>query len=352
MICKECNFENKDGAAFCANCGKPLPAESASAMEPIKDEDEKTTIIEPEVKAEEKAADDSEANTTVLTSNTPMGGVAPMGAPAPSPAPQGFNQGPKPGTPTPGAPMKPMGAPTPMGAPAPMGAPMNKPPMGQAPMNKPAQAPAGKPAKPVKAKKSKGTIAYIVISIILILGLTGVGVWGYFHYTDEIDKVKEEKATLEADLTAQYEGEIATLQSDISTLETTVSDYETTFALYDEEISSLEAQIEDHAQYDDLIAAADLCTPQGSTTFFASNNFIHLSSGESAEIKVFYENLEGTVYYELQDSSIATCEWGDTWENAETTATLTVTGVSSGYTTIEITNTTDDQLIEIVVYVD
>ena len=67
---------------------------------------------------------------------------------------------------------------------------------------------------------------------------------------------------------------------------------------------------------------------------------------------MFYENLEGTVYYELQDSSIATCEWGDTWENAETTATLTVTGVSSGYTTIEITNTTDDQLIEIVVYVD
>jgi hypothetical protein len=97
--------------------------------------------------------------------------------------------GPKPSAPTPGMGM-PAAAPKPMGAPA-------MAPMGGVPAGGPkpaAPAPAAKPAQPVKAKKSKGTIAYIVISIILILGLAGVGTWGYFHFTDKLDKAEEDKA--------------------------------------------------------------------------------------------------------------------------------------------------------------
>ncbi len=342
MICKDCKFENKEGAAFCANCGKPLEVESASAMEPIENDDEKTTIIEPEEKKEE--VDNSEENTTVLTSKAP---VSPAPA-APAPAPQGFNQGPKPVTPM-GMPGAPMGMP---------GAPMGMPPMNNAqpaPAGKPGKAPKApktpKAAKPAKAKKSGGTIAYIVISIILILGLAGVGVWGYFHYTDKIDKLNKEKDTMEETLTADYEAQISDLNSEIDTLETSVTDLEASVTDYETQVSDLQLKVDAYATFDTLIAYTIGSVPQGSTTFYASNNIVYLTDN-TAEIKVFYADLEGTVYFELADSSVATAEWGETWENDETTATLYINPVASGYTTVKITNTTDDQVIELLVFVE
>ncbi|MDO5127047.1 MAG: zinc-ribbon domain-containing protein, partial [Eubacteriales bacterium] len=66
MICNKCNFDNKEEAAFCAQCGAPLTvqpnAESAaeSSAEPA---------TEPVEETEKETADYSEERTTVLTSN-------------------------------------------------------------------------------------------------------------------------------------------------------------------------------------------------------------------------------------------------------------------------------------------
>lgn len=329
MICKECKFENKEGAAFCANCGKPIAADSESAVKPEASDEEKTTIIE----TEEKQADDSEGDTTVLTSNAPMGGMPTAGT------------------------VPPMGAMPPMGGQAPVNNGMPAPGFNQGP--RPAQPvqskKAAKPAKapkPAKAKKSKGTIAYIVISIILILGLAGVGVWGYFYYTGEIDDLKKDKADATAELTVQYEKEIEDLQTSNDELELKVEDYENEIALNEETISDLKADIDGYTAYEDILDAISTSVPQGSTSFFASNNVVHVSEGDTAEIKIFYADLDGTIQYYLENSSVATCEFGEGWENDETTATLYVEGLSAGVTSIEITNTTDSQTLEIIVYVD
>lgn len=351
MICKECNFENKDGAAFCAKCGKPMAAESASAMEPMAPQDEeKTTIIDPsEANSAANPVDDSEANTTVLTNNMPITPSTPASAPqgfANGPAPMGapMNNGPKPSTPVPG--MGVPAAPKPMGAPgmAPMGAPVNNGPKPSAP------APAAKAAPAQKAKKSKGTIAYIVISIILILGLAGVGTWGYFHFTDKLDKAEEDKANLETELTSAHEAEIASMSEANSELETQITELEGNVTDLESQITDLQGSVSGYESYDSVIAFADGATAQGNSGFFASTNFVNLSNG-SAEIKVYYLDETGTVTYNLADSSVATCEWGEEWEN-NVVATLYVDAVSSGTTTITLTNDTSDDEIVITLYVE
>ena len=119
MICESCKFDNREGALFCAECGKPL---AAANKEESKSDDERTVILDEVVTNSKESVDkedESEANTTVLTSD--------MLKPAQSGAPKGFTPGP--------VPVKPM---------APQGAPMSPQPM--APM-----APQGQPQAPNQA---------------------------------------------------------------------------------------------------------------------------------------------------------------------------------------------------------
>ncbi|MBQ8317218.1 MAG: hypothetical protein IJX85_02650 [Lachnospiraceae bacterium] len=154
MICESCKFENREGALFCAECGKPLTQED-------KPEDKEKTVILDEVVTNSKESvensDDSEANTTVLTSDM----LKPAGQPV---APQGFAAGPAPVKPmapagapiAPGAmnpqavkPMAPAGQPAPMPAAPAMNPQMAKP---QAPAGQPAPMPAAPAMNPQMAK--------------------------------------------------------------------------------------------------------------------------------------------------------------------------------------------------------
>lgn len=362
MICKQCNFENKDDAVVCANCGKPLTASSASDMKPMEEQEEKTTILEP-MKAP-ASDDDGEANTTVLTNNM----VNPVPAPQ-APAPQGFTpapmNGPKPVPPM-GAPMNggmpPMGGPKPV---PPMGAPMNggMPPMGGPKPSAPTGAPVnggkapkpGKAPKAAKPKKSKGTIAYIIISIILILGLAGVGVWGYFHFDgklDEADKKIADKDAQIATLTADYDQQISDLNSEIDSLESETSSYQTQIADLNSQIQTMQSSNDEYAKYDNLLNFIKTNGVQGTSAFFASNNIVYLKSGKTADLKVYYADKEGTVTFTLANSAVATAEWNQEWENDDTTATLKLTAVAPGTTTLKLTNTTDNQEISILVVVE
>lgn len=322
MICKSCSFENKEGAAFCAKCGAPLskPDEKTSAadMKPIED--------------------DSEANTTVLTSDM-ISPAKPQTPQQGNPAPQGFVPGPT------GAPMggAPMGGPKPMGG-APMGAPAPQKPVNNAPK-------APQPAK--SGKTGTAAKAYIIVSIILIVAMAGAGVWLFLHFNGKIDDISKEKDSLASQMDASssnYENQISDKDSEIAELESQVTDYESQISDYESQISSYEETSASYSAYDSLIQFANSSAGQGYSDFFASDTVLHLSGGDVAVMVYFGVQEDSNVVYTVADSSVASCEWGDSWNGD--VATLYITPNGSGNTVITLSNDVNDETINIFVYVD
>ncbi len=406
MICKSCNFENREGALFCAECGSPLQEEKASDMKPMESQEDKTVIIDEVVaeskdsvdtKVEEPVADDSEADTSVLTSNmlnkpvspAPVQPMAPMGPGAVSPQqpvnpamnkpvqmnPAGPGMNPVPQMKPAGAPMNQAPQMNPAGAPMnqapqmnPAGAPMNQvpqmnpagAPMNQAPQMKPQQMPEeskkGKKAK--KAKKEKkmgtGTKVYIVISIILILGLTGVGVWGYLYFTDKLDTAESEKETMVADYEAQISAkdtEISNLNASVTDAQSQVLSLEAEVADYELSLAESQATASTYATYDGLIEFADGSTGDASTELMVSDTVLHLTQGKDAVVQVYFPSPEGQLEYECSDKSVAECTWGEEWVNGNLLP-LTVSPKGSGSATITIKNDQNDTQEVIYIYVD
>ena len=216
-----------------------------------------------------------------------------------------------------------------------------------------------KPAKPAKApkapkaKSSVGTKVYIVLSILIIIGLGVVGFLGYKHYTEEIDKLKDEKATLETDLASAestYEGEISDLNSEISALESDVEDLNTTISGYESDIETYKTDLEAYGEYDELIAFADGASGQGTTEFFCSDTVFHLSKGDVANLRVYFA-LAGYVEAVSSNGSVVTCEWDESEEIAEV-GTLFINAVGEGYAELTLTNDQNSDEITIFIYVD
>lgn len=354
MICKSCSFENKEGAAFCASCGKPLtqdaPAMDVNDMKPMEtnDSEPQTVALDSAFGVQPEKEDDSEANTTVLTSEliTPAPGTQEGGS-----APQGFTAGPAP-----------MGAPKPMGGPAPMGAPkpMDGPaPMGTPkPMGGPAPAPQGgngpKQNTPVKSGKTgTGAKVYIVISIILIVAMAGAGVWMFMHFNGKIDDISKEKDTLASQMDASsssYESQLSDKDSEISDLESSVADYESQIADYESQIAAYEETSSSYSAYDALISFANSSVGQGYADFFASDTILHLTGGEVAVLVYYGVQEDSNVIYQVENAGVATCEWGEDWNGD--VATLYVRPVASGNTIITLSNDVNSETIKIYVYVD
>ncbi len=357
MICKSCSFENKEGAAFCAKCGKPLtqdaPAMDVNDMKPMETDDSEpqTVALDSAFAAPPKKDDDSEANTTVLTSEM----ITPdKGTPEGNPAPQGFTPGPAPmGAPKPMGGPAPMGAPKPMGGPAPMGAP--KPTGGPAPMGapKPMGGPAPKQNSPKKSGKTgTGAKVYIIISIILIVAMAGTGVWMFMHFNGKIDDISNEKDKLASQMDASsssYESQLADKESEISDLESSLTDLESQIADYESQIAAYEETSSSYSAYDALISFADASVGQGYADFFASDTVLHLN-GQVAVMVYYGVQEDSNVIYEVENSGIATCEWGEEWNGD--IATLYVTPVASGNTVITLSNDVNSETIKIYVYVD
>lgn len=368
MICKSCSFENKEGAVFCANCGKPLtqdaPAMDVNDMKPIETDDSEpqTVALDSAFDVQPEKEDDSEANTTVLTSEliTPAPGTQAGG-----PAPQGFVSGPAPmGAPKPMGGPAPMGASNPMGGSAPMGAP--KPMGGPAPMGAPkpmgGSAPAGAPQggntpkqnKPAKSGKTgTGAKVYIVISIILIVAMAGAGVWMFMHFNGKIDDISKEKDTLASQMDASsssYESQLSDKDTEISGLESSVADYESQIADYESQIAAYEETSSSYSAYDALISFANSSAGQGYADFFASDTVLHLTGGDVAVLVYYGVQEDSNVIYQVENAGVATCEWGEDWNGD--VATLYVTPVSSGNTIITLSNDVNDETIKIYVYVD
>ena len=359
MNCPSCNFDNKDGVAFCANCGTKMQSQ---------DSEDKTVLINEAKPAEEAApvteaapieeakldapVDDSESNTTVLTSELKGPGPVPVpGAPAPmNGAPMAFSPAPMGGP----APMN--GAP--MGGPAPMnGAPMGGPaPMNGVPAGKPGKAPkapkAPKQPKAPKSGASVGTKVYIGFSIVAILALAGVLVYGIMQLNDkkdEIDKLNDDIASV-TDAKDELASELEAEQAASETYVSTIDDLNSTVSTLESDNATLTSDLDYYTSYSSLIDFSNSQSASAEGEFFASHTVLHLTE-DSTMVRVYFPVQGGTVYFGGNDSSIATCEWDENWIN-DSVATLYVTPVSSGYTTITLTNDQDSTEVKIYVYVD
>jgi len=337
MNCPSCNFDNKDGVAFCANCGTKMQSQ---------DSEDKTVLINEAKPAEEAApvteaapieeakldapVDDSESNTTVLTSELKGPGPVPVpGAPAPmNGAPMAFS-------------------PAPMGGPAPMnGAPAGKP--GKAPK-------APKAPKQPKAPKSGagvGTKVYIGFSIVAILALAGVLVYGIMQLNDkkdEIDKLNDDIASV-TDAKDELASELEAEQAASETYVSTIDDLNSTVSTLESDNATLTSDLEYYTPYGSLIDFSNSQSASAEGEFFASHTVLHLTDA-STMVRIYFPVQGGTVYFGGNDSSIATCEWDENWIN-DSVATLYVTPVASGYTTITLTNDQNSTEVKIYVYVD
>ncbi|MBQ9233632.1 MAG: hypothetical protein IJ167_06320 [Lachnospiraceae bacterium] len=362
MICPQCKFDNKDGALFCEQCGEKL------IEAPKSDKDEKTDNIEADKSEDIK----DEESTTILTAdmldpksvNQPSQNQPSPNRPEqnrlaqnqPSPNPAGIQQGMVGGQP--GAMIAPQYGQRPMGnQPAGMqpqtiqGKTSNK----QKAPNKQKPAKETKQPKQKKGKLGGGMIAYIIISLLLIFGMAGVGVWGYLHYTDKIDKLKDEKESITKELDTtkalviSKDDEIKGLESSNADLKDENSSLQSQVADYEEQISDL-SSIND--QYAPLIDFADNdASGQGYDDFFVSDTVVHLSGGTKS-IKIFYEPEDGTIYPSVADGGVATCSWQDGWGDSGYVATLDLTPVATGMTTVTISNDFNEESITIFVIVD
>ena len=373
MICESCKFDNREGALFCAECGKPL---AAANKEESKSDDERTVILDEVVTNSKESVDkedESEANTTVLTSD--------MLKPAQSEAPKGFTPGP-----VPVKPMAPQGAPmspqpmTPMAPnqaaapqapkmPNPQGAPMAPQGQPQAPNQAAApqapKMPAGQPApeqsdkkadktdkkadkkaakaakKANKGKMGTGAKVYIVISIILILALGGALAYGYFVYhKGKMDDAKTEKEALITDYEAQLSAknnEIANLYASSTDAQATITNLETQLA--ESQAAQVEAQAtaDAYVVYQPLIDFAEGCTADSNTDMMVSDSVVSMNVGDTAEIYVYFSEDEGHLNYLLSDTAKADCEWSEEWVNGNVLP-LSITAKEAGDITIEITN--------------
>ncbi len=385
MICESCKFDNREGALYCAECGKPLAAANTEAEKPEVKNADKTVILDEVVTSSKESVDnddESEANTTVLTSD--------MIKPAQAAAPKGFTPGPAPvkpmapqgmapaGQPAPQAPkMAPQGM-APMGQPAPQApamAPQAMAPTGQpAPQNPaqsgpltapqaPVQEPKEEKQKPSKADKKAdkkaakaakkaakgkmgtGTKVYIVISIILILALGGALAWGYFVYhKGKMDEAKTEKETLITEYDnkiSQKDNEIANLYASSTDAQATISSLETQLA--DSQLAQAEAQAtaDSYVAYDPLIDFAENCSADSSTDMMVSDTIVSTTAGSTVEIYVYFPSQQGKLNYVVSDVSVVDCTWGEDWVNGNVLP-ISIEAKSAGDVTIEITNDQND----------
>ena len=392
MICPSCKFENREGALFCAECGKPLASANANA--------ERTVILDQVVTNNQDAVekvDDSEANTTVLTSDMlkpvqaakPQGFVAGPAVPqAPKMAPQAapMNGQPVQATPqaAPQAPkMAPQAAPmngqpmqaTPQAAPqapkmAPQAAPMNGQPVQTTPqvapqpktevepeekLDKKAAKKAAKKAK--KEGKRGGSKAYVVISILLMLIMAGGLVAGYLYHDKKMDEATAEIEGLKASASdaqatiSQKDSELAALYASSTDAQTTIADLQIQLAESQSALSTAQATASSYVSYDPLIAFVESETADSSTDMMVSDTVVYTTAGSTVQVYVYFPSQEGQLSYLVSDVAVADCTWGEEWVNGNVLP-ISIQALSAGDVTIEVTNDQNDISETIFVHVE
>ena len=402
MICPSCKFENREGALFCAECGKPLASANTNA--------ERTVILDQVVTNSQDSVDkvdDSEANTTVLTSDMrkPVQAAKPQGFVASTATPQAPKMAPQ-AVPMNGQPVQV----TPQVAPqapkmAPQAAPMNGQPVQpvqaapqaapqapkMAPQATPQAAPMnGQPVQPVQAapqvapqpktdiepeekldkkaakkaaKKAKkenkrgGSKAYVVISILLMLTMAGGLVAGYLYHDKKMDEAAAEIEGLKASASdaqatiSQKDNELATLYASSTDAQTTIADLQIQLAESQSALATAQATASSYVSYDPLIAFVEAETADSSTDMMVSDTVVYTTAGSTVQVYVYFPSQEGQLSYLVSDVAVADCTWGEEWVNGNVLP-ISIQALSAGDVTIEVTNDQNDISETIFVHVE
>lgn len=213
------------------------------------------------------------------------------------------------------------------------------------------------------------TKLYIGISIALMIFLASGLVFGFFYFSNKVQKANDERNTIasESDVAANYfrsqireqEDAITELQSEIDMLKGSISDYQTKVSDYEKQIADLEDKEE---AMDGLASFTDAVPSQGYEDMFVSDTFLKFTSvqGESTEEgaaetpqeAVLRVCISGDIEVSVtsSDEDVAGFAW-DTSPVGPSVARLRVIPGKKGTAILTFTNNLNDEQIQVYVYV-
>lgn len=217
------------------------------------------------------------------------------------------------------------------------------------------------------------TKLYIGISIALMIFLASGLVFGFFYFSNKVQKANDERNTIasESDVAANYfrsqireqEDAIAELQAQIDLLKGSISDYQKKEEQYKKEVADLQAKDE---AMDGLASFTDAVPSQGYEDMFVSDTFLKFTAAEESAAGAEGETTEAQtpqeavlrvcisgdieVSVESSDKTVADFAW-DTSPAGPSVARLRVIPGKKGTAILTFTNNLNDEQIKVYVYV-
>lgn len=224
-----------------------------------------------------------------------------------------------------------------------------------------------------RAEMRGNTKLYIGISIALMIFLASGLVFGFFYFSNKVQKANDERNTIasESDVAANYfrsqireqEDAITELQAEIDLLKSSISDYQGKEEEYKKRIAELEDKEE---AMDGLASFTDAVPSQGYEDMFVSDTFLKFTIPETTETTETDEtqNVQNSneavlrvcisgdieVHVESSDESVASFAW-DTTPVGPSVARLRVIPGKKGTAILTLTNNLNDEQIKVYVYV-
>ena len=220
----------------------------------------------------------------------------------------------------------------------------------------------GKPLEDEEYDREKmrgNTKLYIGISIALMIFLASGLVFGFFYFSNKVQKANDERNTIasESDVAANY------FRSQIDLLKASISDYQNKEEDYKKQITALEDKEE---AMDGLASFTDAVPSQGYEDMFVSDTFLKFMTNEADTSEEGAETTEAQtpqeavlrvcisgdieVSVESSDEDVASFAW-DTSPVGPSVARLRVIPGKKGTAILTFTNNLNDEQIKVYVYV-
>lgn len=212
------------------------------------------------------------------------------------------------------------------------------------------------------------TKLYIGISIALLIFLASGLVFGFFYFSNKVQKANDERNQIasESDVAANYfrsqireqEDAISELQGEVDMLKGSIEDYKTKIADYEQEIAALKDKEE---AMDGLASFTDAVPSQGYEDMFVSDTFLKFTSTHNAETGELQPVQEAVlrvcisgdieVSVESDNEAVASFAW-DTAPTGPAVARLRVIPGEKGTAILTFTNNLNEEQIKVYVYVE
>ena len=222
----------------------------------------------------------------------------------------------------------------------------------------------GKPLEDEEYDREKmrgNTKLYIGISIALMIFLASGLVFGFFYFSNKVQKANDERNTIasESDVAANYfrsqireqEDAITELQSQIDLLKASITDYQNKEEDYKKQITALEDKeeaMDGLASFTDAVPFLKFTTNEADT----SEEGAETTEAQTPQEAVLRVCISGDieVSVESSDEDVASFTW-DTSPVGPSVARLRVIPGKKGTAILTFTNNLNDEQIKVYVYV-